>query len=49
MENTNFYFDVRESSFEESLFKFAQFFIEPLLLQEAMTRERKAVESGTSR
>lgn len=48
MENTTFYFEVKESSLEETLFKFAQFFIEPLLKQEAMTRERKAVNSGKS-
>ncbi|KAG7175785.1 Nardilysin-like, partial [Homarus americanus] len=46
MEHTTFYFEVQECYLHESLDRFAQFFINPLMKQEAMTREREAVHSG---
>ncbi|XP_042206684.1 nardilysin-like [Homarus americanus] len=45
MEHTTFYFEVQECYLHESLDRFAQFFINPLMKQEAMTREREAVHS----
>uniref|UniRef100_A0A0E0C8H8 Peptidase M16 N-terminal domain-containing protein n=1 Tax=Oryza meridionalis TaxID=40149 RepID=A0A0E0C8H8_9ORYZ len=46
-ETTNFYFDVNVANFEEALDRFAQFFIKPLMSQEAVLREIKAVDSGS--
>uniref|UniRef100_A0A0D9V6G7 Peptidase M16 N-terminal domain-containing protein n=1 Tax=Leersia perrieri TaxID=77586 RepID=A0A0D9V6G7_9ORYZ len=44
-ETTNFYFDVNAANFEEALDRFAQFFIKPLMSQDAVLREIKAVDS----
>lgn len=44
-EFTGFYFKVSEKAFPEALDIFAQQFISPLLLKEAMQREREAVDS----
>ncbi|EMS49095.1 Zinc-metallopeptidase, peroxisomal [Triticum urartu] len=44
-ETTNFYFDVNTDNFEEALDRFAQFFIKPLMSQDAVLREIKAVDS----
>ncbi|KAL5708137.1 insulysin [Ranunculus cassubicifolius] len=44
-EQTNYYFDVNTSSFDEALDRFAQFFINPLMSADATTREIKAVDS----
>ena len=44
-EHTTFYFEVHRKNFKEGLDMFAQFFIEPLMLQSAMEREREAVDS----
>uniref|UniRef100_A0A0D9YFS5 Peptidase M16 N-terminal domain-containing protein n=1 Tax=Oryza glumipatula TaxID=40148 RepID=A0A0D9YFS5_9ORYZ len=46
-ETTNFYFDVNVANFEEALDRFAQFFIKPLMSQDAVLREIKAVDSGS--
>ena len=43
---TVFYFDVKKEHFHESLDKFAQFFIQPLMKQDSVDREIKAVDSG---
>ncbi|XP_069175846.1 nardilysin-like [Procambarus clarkii] len=45
MEHTTFYFEVQERYLHEGLDRFAQFFINPLMKKEAMTREREAVHS----
>ncbi|CAB3380047.1 Hypothetical predicted protein [Cloeon dipterum] len=44
-ETTTFYFISQPQSFKDSLDRFAQFFISPLLKKEAMQREREAIES----
>ncbi|KAK3162116.1 hypothetical protein QOZ80_1BG0085710 [Eleusine coracana subsp. coracana] len=44
-ETTNFYFDVNVDNFEEAIDRFAQFFIKPLMSQDAVLREIKAVDS----
>ncbi|KAJ1285684.1 hypothetical protein BS78_03G296100 [Paspalum vaginatum] len=44
-ETTNFFFDVNADNFEEALDRFAQFFIKPLMSQDAVLREIKAVDS----
>ncbi|XP_031397805.1 insulin-degrading enzyme-like 1, peroxisomal isoform X3 [Punica granatum] len=44
-EDTNYHFDVNADSFEEALDRFAQFFIHPLLSENAVEREIKAVDS----
>ncbi|KAH9294448.1 hypothetical protein KI387_040343, partial [Taxus chinensis] len=44
-EHTNFHFDVNASYFEEALDRFAQFFICPLMSQDATSREINAVDS----
>lgn len=44
-EETSFYFSVHESYLDGALDRFSQFFKGPLMLKEAMTREREAVES----
>ncbi len=41
-----FYFDVKKEQFYESLDKFAQFFVHPLMNQDSVDREIKAVDSG---
>ncbi|XP_012218457.1 nardilysin-like [Linepithema humile] len=44
-EHTTFYFDVQEKHFLSALDRFAQFFIKPLMKEDAISREREAVES----
>merc|ERR1719466_119958 len=44
-ETTVFYFESPRRHFHEGLDRFAQFFISPLMKQEAMQREREAVDS----
>lgn len=44
-DETSFYFNTREEFLDEALDRFSQFFKAPLMLKEAMTREREAVES----
>ncbi|XP_034942176.1 nardilysin-like [Chelonus insularis] len=44
-EHTIFYFEVVEKHFFDALDRFAQFFISPLMLRDAISREREAVES----
>jgi nardilysin len=44
-ETTVFYFESPRRNFEEALDRFAQFFIAPLMAQNAMEREREAVDS----
>lgn len=45
-EDTNYQFDVNAEFLEEALDRFAQFFIGPLLSEDATSREIKAVDSG---
>lgn len=47
-DETSFYFEVREHCLDGALDRFSQFFKAPLMLKEAMTREREAVESEFS-
>ncbi|KAL0491918.1 insulysin [Acrasis kona] len=49
MENTNYFFDVIPSQFEEGLDRFSQFFISPLFSQDATARELRAVHSEHSK
>ena len=44
-EHTNFFFEVQRHSFSMALDMFSQFFIEPLMVKNAMDREREAVDS----
>ncbi|XP_022187106.2 nardilysin [Nilaparvata lugens] len=44
-EYTTFYFNCHEMHLRTAMDKFANFFISPLLLKDAMTREREAVDS----
>ena len=44
-ETTVFYFETPRRHFREGLDRFAQFFISPLMKQDAMAREREAVDS----
>lgn len=44
-DQTTFYFSIREENLNEALDRFSQIFIAPLMLKEAMTREREAVDS----
>lgn len=44
-ETTVFYFEAPRRTFQEGLDRFAQFFIAPLMKQDAMEREREAVDS----
>lgn len=44
-EHTNYYFDIEPDYFEESLDRFAQFFISPLFTQAYVDREVRAVHS----
>lgn len=44
-ETTVFYFECIEKYFDEALDRFSQFFKEPLMKREAMTRERESIES----
>lgn len=45
---TCFYFEIERKYFYKALDKFAQFFICPLLLENAVDREIQAVDSGKS-
>jgi insulysin len=49
MENTNYYFDVKQEFFEGALDRFAQFFIKPLFDQDSTDRELNAIESENSK
>lgn len=44
-EHTTYFFSVTETSFSEALDRFAQQFISPLLLKDALQRERESVDS----
>lgn len=44
-EETSFYFETRDAFLDGALDRFSYFFKAPLMLKEAMTREREAVES----
>ncbi|XP_044007483.1 nardilysin-like [Aphidius gifuensis] len=44
-EQTTFYFEINEKYLLPALDRFAQFFVSPLMLRDAITREREAVES----
>lgn len=44
-ENTNYYFEVNTDAFEGALDRFAQFFVDPLFLQDYVEREMNAVNS----
>lgn len=46
-ERTTFHFSIQQKHILPAIDRFAQFFIKPLMKREAITRERKAVESGT--
>ncbi|GAQ79598.1 Insulinase family protein [Klebsormidium nitens] len=48
-EDTNYHFDVNAEFLEEALDRFAQFFIGPLLSEDATSREMKAVDSENSK
>lgn len=48
-ENTNFFFDVQPKYFEDTLDRFAQFFISPMLTESATGREMKAVNAEHSK
>lgn len=47
-ETTDYYFEVHEQCLDGALDRFAQIFTHPLMLKEAMTREREAVEAEFS-
>lgn len=47
-EETQFYFEVGEEYLDGAMDRFSNLFKEPLMLKEAMTREREAVESEFS-
>ena len=44
-EHTTFFFEIQRNCFSEALNMFSQFFIEPLMVKNAMDREREAVDS----
>lgn len=44
-ENTTFFFDIRHDHFEEALDRFSEFFLTPLFNEEAVDKERQAVDS----
>ena len=44
-ERTIFFFEIQRHSFSKALDMFSQFFIEPLMIKDAMDREREAVDS----
>ena len=44
-ERTNFHFEVANDAFEGGLDRFSQFFIAPLIREDAMNREMQAVDS----
>ena len=43
--HTNYFFDIKNSAFKEGLDRFAHFFINPLLSDEYVDREKNAVHS----
>lgn len=45
-EATTFYFEIQEKHLPTAMDMFSQFFVSPLMKQEAMQREREAIESG---
>lgn len=45
LDETVFYFEIQEQYLDGALDRFSQFFKGPLMLKEAMTREREAVDS----
>lgn len=45
LDETVFYFEIQERHLDDALDRFSQFFKAPLMLKEAMTREREAVDS----
>lgn len=45
-EETSFYFEITEKYLEGAIDRMAQLFTSPLMLREAMCRERLAVDSG---
>lgn len=47
-EETSFYFEVQEPYLDGALDRFSEFFKSPLMLKDAMSREREAVESEFS-
>ncbi|KAF4021798.1 hypothetical protein G4228_013869 [Cervus hanglu yarkandensis] len=47
-ERTVFQFDVQRKSFKEALDRWAQFFIHPLMIRDAIDREVEAVDSGNA-
>ncbi|RVE46874.1 hypothetical protein evm_008435 [Chilo suppressalis] len=44
-EMTTFYFEIQEKHLPQAMDMFSQFFVSPLMLKEAMQREREAIES----
>ncbi len=44
-DHTNYFFDIKNSAFKEGLDRFAHFFIDPLLSDEYVDREKNAVHS----
>ena len=48
-ELTTFFFEIQRNSFSTALDMFSQFFIEPLMVKDAMDREREAVDSEFQR
>lgn len=44
-EATTFYFEIQEKHLPHAMDMFSQFFVSPLMLKEAMQREREAIES----
>lgn len=45
-EVTTFYFEIQEKHLPRAMDMFSQFFVSPLMMKEAMQREREAIESG---
>jgi secreted Zn-dependent insulinase-like peptidase len=48
LEDTNYFFDVKNNAFDEALDRFAQFFIAPTMDPEFVDREKNAVDSEYS-
>ncbi|XP_052752043.1 nardilysin-like [Galleria mellonella] len=47
-EETTFYFEIQEKYLPQAMDMFSQFFVSPLMMKEAMQREREAIESEFS-
>uniref|UniRef100_A0A8C3FCE1 Nardilysin n=1 Tax=Chrysemys picta bellii TaxID=8478 RepID=A0A8C3FCE1_CHRPI len=47
-ERTVFHFDIQQKYFKEALDRWAQFFIHPLMIRDAIDREVEAVDSGNA-